>query len=197
MVCPVTVKDAQTRTVYLPRGIWFDYWTGKKYTGKQYIHILTPADHLPIFVKAGSIIPMQPVMKYMDEKPVDVITLDIFPGQASGFKLYEDDGISLKYQRGEKAITQIVMANVAGGWELQIKKPAGSFIPAPHAYLAKIHWPHDQEPSLVTENNATLKVADSADALAKTAGWYYDKTTHLLWIKTSHSNREDIILSFK
>jgi alpha-glucosidase (family GH31 glycosyl hydrolase) len=197
MVCPVTVKGAQTRTIYLPRGTWFDYRTGKKYTGKQYIHILTPPDHLPIFVKAGSIIPMQPVMKYMDEKPVDVITLDVFPDRASEFKLYEDDGISLKYQQGEKAITQITMADNAGGRELQIKKPAGSFIPAPHTYLAKIHWDYDKEPSLITENNATLKAADNADALDKTAGWYYDNATHLLWIKTSRSNREDITLSFK
>jgi alpha-glucosidase (family GH31 glycosyl hydrolase) len=197
MVCPVTVKGAQTRTIYLPEGVWFDYWTAEKYTGKQYIHILTPADHLPIFVKAGSIIPMQPAMKYMDEKPVDVITLDVFPGQSSEFKLYEDDGVSLKYQHGEKAITQITMANVAAGWELQIKKPVGNFIPAPHSYLAKIHWPHDQEASLIKENSATLKVAESADALAKTAGWYYDKRTHLLWIKTSHNNSEDITLSVK
>ncbi|HEX8020463.1 DUF5110 domain-containing protein, partial [Mucilaginibacter sp.] len=124
-------------------------------------------------------------------------TLDVFPGQASEFKLYEDDGISLKYQQGEKAITQITMANVAGGWELQIKKPAGSFIPAPHSYLARIHWPHDQEPSLIAENNQTSKAAKSVDALAETAGWYYDKTTHLLWIKASHSNGEDITLSFK
>jgi alpha-glucosidase (family GH31 glycosyl hydrolase) len=136
-------------------------------------------------------------MKYMDEKPVDVITLDVFPDRASEFKLYEDDGISLKYQQGEKAITQITMASVVGGWELQIKKPAGSFIPAPHTYLAKIHWDYDKEPSLITENNATLKAADNADALDKTAGWYYDNANHLLWIKTSRNNREDITLSFK
>jgi alpha-glucosidase len=197
MVCPVTVKGAQTRTIYLPAGIWFDYWTGKKYNGKQYIHVLTPADQLPLFVKGGSIIPMQPAMKYMDEKPVDVITLDIFPQQASEFKLYEDDGISLKYQQGEKAITKITVANAAEGLELQIKKPAGSYIPAPHIYLAKIHWSNDKEPSLVTENNEALKTVNGADALNNIVGWYYDKTAHLLWIKTTHSNREDIALNIK
>jgi alpha-glucosidase (family GH31 glycosyl hydrolase) len=197
MVCPVTVKGAQTRTIYLPRGTWFDYWTGTKYTGKQYIHILTTADHLPIFVKGGSIIPMQPAMKYMDEKPVDVITLDVFLGQASEFKLYEDDGISLKYQQGDKAITQIAVANTAGGGQLQIKKPVGNFAPALHTYLTKIHWAYDSAPSSIIENNETLKAADNVDALDKTAGWYYDKINHLLWIKTSHSNRDDITLNFK
>jgi alpha-glucosidase len=51
MVCPVTTKGAQTRTVYLPQGEWFDYWTGKKYSGRQYIHVVTPLDTLPLFVK--------------------------------------------------------------------------------------------------------------------------------------------------
>ncbi|WP_439698060.1 glycoside hydrolase family 31 protein [Mucilaginibacter sp. AW1-7] len=197
MVCPVTVKGAQTRTVYLPAGVWFNYWTGKKYNGKQYIHILTPADQLPLFVKAGSIIPMQPAMKYMGEKPVDVITLDIFPDQASEFKLYEDDGISLKYQQGEKAITQITVANVTGGWELNIKKPVGSYTPAPHGYLAKIHWSSDKEPSMVIENKEILKAVSRPDELNSIAGWYYDKTDHLLWIKAAHSNRGDVMLSFK
>jgi len=198
MVCPVTVKGAQTRTIYLPRGTWFDYWTGAKYTGKQYIHILTSADHLPIFVKAGSIIPMQPPMKYMDEKPVDVITLDVFPDKGSSeFKLYEDDGITLKYQHGDKAITHVTLVNGDGGWELQIKKPSGSFIPVQHTYLAKIHWAGDKEPSSITEDKETLKMANGVEALDKAAGWYYNKATHLLWIKTSHSNREDIVLNFK
>ena len=197
MVCPVTVKGAQTRTIYLPRGTWFDYWTGKKYTGKQYIHVLTTADHLPLFVKAGSIIPMQPAMKYMDEKPVDMITLDIFPYKASEFKLYEDDGVSLKYKQGESAITCINMNNAAEGWELQIKKTTGNFVPSVHNYLAKIHWIADKEPSTVTENNVAVKAVNNMDELNNIAGWYYDKTTHLLWIKTAHSNREDITLNFK
>ncbi|MDN5288300.1 MAG: alpha-glycosidase [Mucilaginibacter sp.] len=196
MVCPVTTKGAQTRTLYLPAGIWFDYWTGKKYAGKQYIHVLTPVDQLPLFVKAGSIIPMQPAMKYMDEKPVDVITLDIFPYQSSAFKLYEDDGVSLKYLQEDKAITQITMANSTSGWNLLIKKPAGSY-PATHNYLAKIHWNDVREPQAVTENNETVKAVNSIDVLNKTSGWYYDNASHLLWIKTTHNNHEDIAINFK
>jgi len=92
------------------------------------------------------------------------------------------------------AFAQTGIGSDKSGYERQ---PAGNFIPAPHSYLAKIHWPHDQEPSLIAENNQISKAAEGVDALAKTAGWYYDKTTHLLWIKTSHSNSEDITLSVK
>ena len=106
MICPVTVKGAKTRSIYLPEGNWVDYWTGKEYTGKKYIHVVTPLDTIPIFVKAGAIIPMQPTMIYVGEKPVDVITVEIFPNKNSSFELYEDDGTSLQYQQGNFAITK-------------------------------------------------------------------------------------------
>jgi alpha-glucosidase (family GH31 glycosyl hydrolase) len=106
MVCPVTTKGAQTRTVYLPEGEWYDWWTGKKYPGKQYVHVVTPLDTLPVFAKAGAIIPLQPAMKYVGEKAVDVISLDIFPAGNSSFDLYEDDGQSLNYLQGQYSITK-------------------------------------------------------------------------------------------
>jgi alpha-glucosidase len=197
LVAPVTVKGAQTRTLYLPEGTWFNYWTGQQYSGKQYVHILTPMDELPLFVKAGSIIPMQSARRYMDEKPVDEITLDIFPHKLSQFKMYEDDGTSLKYQQSEVATTMITSVADANGLDLNISTPIGKFIPTSHTYLAKIHWNDNKAPSSVTENKEGLKEAGSADNLSTTAGWYYDKTTKLLWIKAAHSNRATINIVVK
>src|SRR5690606_32848627 len=79
MVCPVTTKDAKTRIVYLPEGTWFDYWTGKAYEGKKYYNIVTPLDQLPIFVKAGGIIPMQEDIQYDNRQAWGDITFEIFP----------------------------------------------------------------------------------------------------------------------
>ena len=59
MVCPVTTKGAQTRTVYLPEGNWVDYWTGNTFSGKKFISVLCPLDKMPLFVKAGGILPKQ------------------------------------------------------------------------------------------------------------------------------------------
>jgi len=196
LVCPVTVKGTQTRTIYLPEGNWVDYWSGKTYQGKTYIHVLTPMDQLPLFVKAGSIIPMQPEMAYMDAKPVDVITLYVYPSASSSFDLYEDDGLSLKYKQGDYSQTRITSALNASGYSLTIAKPQGRFVPSSHAYMAKIHW-YGAEPGSVTENGEKLKKAGSADALQNTSGWYFDKESKLLWIKTTHSNREDITVSVK
>ena len=193
MVCPVTVKGAQTRTIYLPAGTWFDYWTGQRYSGKQYIHILCPLDKLPLFVKAGAIIPMQPEMTYMDEKPVDVITLDIFPDKTSSFNMYEDDGLSLKYQQGAYAITAINASVTDVGFTLQIPKPQGDFTPTLHTYMAKIHWAGKQ-PVAVTESGKALNKADS---LNTAAGWSYDATNKLLWVKTAGNNTSNIIINVR
>jgi alpha-glucosidase (family GH31 glycosyl hydrolase) len=184
MVCPVTTKGAQTRTVYLPEGEWYDWWTGKKYSGKQYIHVVTPLDSLPIFAKAGAIIPMQPAMKYVGEKPVDVITLDVFPGDSSSFELYEDDGTSLNYQQNEFALTKITSKRVAKRLTLKIEKPEGIFSSPGHAYLLRIHTA--VKPRQVVENNTAV------------TGWTFNAKENLALIKTTNdnSNTINLIISF-
>src|SRR5690606_5791361 len=85
MVCPVVTKGAQTRVVYLPKGKWYDFYTNEMYEGGKHYNIVTPTDHLPLFVKAGSVIPRQPAMQFVDEKQPDIITLDIYPGADGRF----------------------------------------------------------------------------------------------------------------
>ncbi|KAA8486854.1 DUF4968 domain-containing protein [Arcticibacter tournemirensis] len=181
MVCPVTTKGAQTRTVYLPEGTWYDYWTGKKYEGKKYVHVVTPLDTIPVFAKAGAIIPMQPEMKYTGEKPVDKITLDIFPGANSSFRLYEDDGLSLDYQKGKYASTEIRTVRQAKSLKLIISQPVGSYRPSIHTYLAKIRLEEANKPSAVTENGETLR-----------GGWRYDDKEHVLYVESTLNNNSNI-----
>jgi Alpha-glucosidases, family 31 of glycosyl hydrolases len=186
MVCPVTTKGAQTRTVYLPQGQWVNYWTGETLAGRRYYNMVTPLDRLPIFVKAGSIIPMQPVMSYIGEKQPDVITLDIYPGAPAQAELYEDDGKSLDYQKGRFAITQIN----ATAKSIVIQKPAGDFNPPRHQYLLKIHL--QNKPAAISENGKPIADVTSEQALQGVPGWYYDGNRKLLFVKTAGDNREDI-----
>src|SRR5690606_15140104 len=185
MVCPVTVKGAVTRTVYLPEGTWYDYWTGEKYNGKQYKLVVAPKDKLPIFIKAGGIIPMQPEMNYFGEKPVDVITLDIFPGKDSQFELYEDDGRTLNYQNGQYAITKIVSSFVNNKFNLTISKPEGAYKPQTHQYLAKVRLDSTQSVSDIRENTVQLSKVSSSKELDQKAGWYYDAQEHVLWVQST------------
>lgn len=188
MVCPVTVKGSKTRSIYLPEGNWFDYWTGKSYYGKKYIHVVTPLDTIPVFVKAGAIIPMQPPMIYIGEKPVDVITLEIFPNQNSSFEMYEDDGTSLKYQQGNFAITKITSNLSSQILSVKIQKPLGKFIPSMHGYMAKIHL--QKMPSSITENGNGLSMISNGDINNK-AGWFYNAEEKTLWIKSETKNNID------
>ena len=197
MVAPVTTKGAVTRSVYLPEGLWFNYWTGEEYEGKSYRHVVAPLDTIPLFVKAGAIIPMQPEMIYTGEKPVDVITLDVYPHGESNYDLYEDDNLTSNYKTGNFAVTKITSSLSDRGLVLKIAKPTGAFKPTAHQYLAKIHWKKGIIPATITENNNQLKDIGSIEKLDKDAGWYYDKKSKVLWVKTLGSNSGDIVLSVK
>ncbi|MDD4426195.1 MAG: glycoside hydrolase family 31 protein [Mariniphaga sp.] len=102
LVCPVTDPGAVNRIVYLPKeNHWFDFWTGKRYEGGQEIMADAPVDILPLFVKAGSIIPLGPEMQYSTEKPADPIELRIYPGSDAHFILYEDENDNFNYEKGQ------------------------------------------------------------------------------------------------
>jgi alpha-glucosidase len=146
-------------------------------------------DTIPLFVKGGGIIPMQPEMRYSGEKPAGLITLDIFPYGHSAYDWYEDDGLSQGYQKGDFSITKIGADLAAGKLTLAIAKPDGKFQPPAHTYLAKIHW-NDKEPVLVTENGVKLQHQNASGR----AGWYYDPADHILWIATKGNNKGDIEL---
>jgi alpha-glucosidase len=99
MAAPVCRPGVEYRAVYLPEGVWYDWWSGDRYDGPTHILAAAPLDRMPLYVKAGAIIPMQPVMQYVDEGPVDHLTLKVWPGDGE-FTLYEDDGQTWNYRQG-------------------------------------------------------------------------------------------------
>ena len=87
--------------VYLPAGTaWIGFWTGETLNGGQTATVEAPIDRMPLFAKAGSILPMGPLVQYIDEKPADPIELRIYPGANGTFTLYEDEGDSYNYEKG-------------------------------------------------------------------------------------------------
>ena len=113
LVSPVTAKGVTRREVYLPdRGHddagatgagWYDFWTGAHLAGGQRLLAEAPYESLPVHVKAGSILPMGPELQHTGEKPADPLTLWVYTGADASFELYEDDGVSYAYERGEHA----------------------------------------------------------------------------------------------
>jgi len=100
LVSPVTTQGATSRTVYLPQAAWYDFWTGEKQQGGRRIQADAPLNKLPLFVRAGSIVPMGPAMEWTTEKPADPIELRIYPGADGDFTLYEDENDSYRYEKG-------------------------------------------------------------------------------------------------
>jgi alpha-D-xyloside xylohydrolase len=103
LVSPVTTHGATSRTVYLPKAPWYDFWTGARIAGEQRIEASAPIDKLPLFVRAGSIVPMGPAMEWTTEKAEDPIELRIYAGSDGEFTLYEDQNDGYQYERGAHA----------------------------------------------------------------------------------------------
>jgi alpha-D-xyloside xylohydrolase len=99
----------KTRKVYLPGPTqWIDFWTGKTISGGQTIIAPAPIEIMPLYVKAGSIIPMGPFLQYTTEKPADPIELRIYPGADAKFELYEDENDNYNYEKGKYSIIQFL-----------------------------------------------------------------------------------------
>jgi len=100
LVAPITHYQQRARSVYLPPAVaWYDYWTGRPAASGTF-SVPAPYDQIPIFVRAGSIIPYQPAMQYVGEKPADPITLYVYAGADGQFTLYEDQGTTFDYEKG-------------------------------------------------------------------------------------------------
>ena len=102
-----TVVDwtaTKTAVKYLPKGAeWYDFWTGQRYKGGQSINMVTSFDRVPMFVRAGSILPLGPEMQYVGEQSWDNLELRLYPGADGSFTLYEDEGDSYNYEHGAYA----------------------------------------------------------------------------------------------
>jgi alpha-D-xyloside xylohydrolase len=108
LVSPVTTYQARSRPVYLPLGAsWYDFWTGHSIPGGQTIDVDAPYERLPVHVRAGSIVPFGPELQRTDEKPADPITLYVYTGHDGAFSLYEDDGLTYAYEKGQLATIPI------------------------------------------------------------------------------------------
>jgi len=105
LVNPVLKQEATHRTVYLPDApVWYDFWSGASVKGGQEVEAEAPLDRIPLFVRAGSIVPLGPEIEYADQKPAGPIELRIFRGADGKFDLYEDEGDTYNYEKGSHAL---------------------------------------------------------------------------------------------
>jgi alpha-glucosidase len=154
LAAPVYQPGRTYRTVYLPAGEWFDWWTDTPISGPTHVLAHAPLERMPLYVRAGAIIPLGPEMRYTDEKPLDPLTLEVYPGEGA-LTLYEDDGETFAYQQGTYCTTQIHMQHSTrstGGADegstgsrkeegllLQIGARTGAYNPPPRQLIIRLH----------------------------------------------------------
>jgi alpha-D-xyloside xylohydrolase len=107
LVNPVTEPGATSRHVYLPKAKWYDFWTGREVDGGVAIDTAAPLDRMPLFVRAGSIVPMGPDVEYATERPADPIELRVYTGADASFTLYEDENDNYDYEKGIHAVIRM------------------------------------------------------------------------------------------
>ena len=188
LVAPVYKSEAKRDSIYLPKGIWYDYWNGQAYSGNTWLNNYpAPLDKLPVFVKAGAIIPMYPQMDYDRQKKADSLTLDIYPYKNSSFNLYEDDGITRDYRKGGFAKT-LIAVQADKNTQVSIHAAAGNYIGKylKRVYLLNIH--QAAAPKSVAINDKPLIVYTSAYLFNKAiTGCYFDPDKKgILRIKTAY-----------
>ena len=191
LIAPM-LESGTEREVYLPEGNWYDYDDGKTiYTGGQTMSYNAPVDVLPVFVKEGSIIPMQPDMQYVGEKPIDQITLDVYPTLSDGdfhFVMYEDDGETMDYKNGEYATTRydanVKYTDGSRTVTLDIGARTGSYTDIHERdYMVQLHDGYMENASVTLDGKA-LTVRSSKEALdGADSGYYMDSSERVCYVK--------------
>jgi alpha-glucosidase (family GH31 glycosyl hydrolase) len=163
------VKD-----VYLPEGEkWLDYFTGKIYDGGQIISYECPIERMPLFVRAGSILPMAPNRNNSDQQPVDPLVLEVYAGKRAEFRLYEDDGTSLEYRKGANAWTPLTFTPGPGdSYTIEAGPGSGRYDGQPknRRYEVRVHGL--LKPGSVEANGRKLEEKQPEEG---GQGWNWDK----------------------
>jgi alpha-glucosidase len=176
MVAPVLREAVSERGVYLPKGTWFDFWTGRSYEGGRSHVVPVTMASIPLFVRAGAFLFRQPVVQHTGQMPGQPLTVEVYPADRSEAWLYEDDGRSLRYRRGESVRRRLAQARGSQSRTREVRVEIGAAEGAyrPAARTLEIAIVSAGEPRGVTLDGAALPRRDP-DSEKAPAGWRLDE----------------------
>lgn len=188
LVAPVLDDGARTRQLHLPKGLWYDYWSGTEYPGGKNITVEAPLSGIPIFVREGGIIPTQQVVQYTDQAPIEPLTFTFFPAALTSSTLYyEDDGLSFDYAKGKAFTRTLAQWNSSAATTITLSKAEGSYRPPKRRLVLRIVRVNTK-PAQVVFGKTRLPSTDQAPPKAETRGWTYDGQSRTLWIQIDDSH---------
>lgn len=138
LIAPVYTQGATTRDVYLPQGEWYDWWTNEKEAGGRTVTRDVDLATMPIYVRAGAIIPFDPVRQYMEQQVDGPTTVRVYTGADGEFRWYEDDGKSQEYLSGKFAWTNLKWDNAARRFTIEHDATAGTLEPAARKLVVQL-----------------------------------------------------------
>jgi alpha-glucosidase/alpha-D-xyloside xylohydrolase len=154
LVAPVYQKQAKERSVYLPEGAWWNFWSNERIEGRRQVNSQVSLDTIPLFVKAGSIVPIGPLKQYTNEPNDELITLRVYPGAAGAFTWFEDDGYSFGYEKGK-------CLRVQCDWNDSVRTLTLTFYPAnstPSNRQIRVELPGGGRAQTLTLGNKVTKI---------------------------------------
>ena len=152
LVAPVYVRGATARRAYIPQGYWYDFWSNALTAGPQITRLPAPIHHIPLLVRAGSIVPAWPTMQYIGEQPIQTLTLHVYPGNGTSL-LYEDDGRTWAFRQGAYRLTEfrsILDGSIPAPDQLTIRRTCAS--------PASSSGPSNGAPSILPPTYARIRI---------------------------------------
>lgn len=175
LVAPIVERGARQRQVYLPEGKWYDYWTDELISGPVEIEAFAPLERIPVYVKAGSIIPKAPEMLHTGEKVWDPLVIDVYPGSDAEFVLYEDDGSTYGYEKGNCAWTKISYSEAARSVVIDGAQGQYPGQPRVRAYQVVVH-DQDRPEMVILDGKPVMAAADCCSAEGESSWSYCEKS---------------------
>jgi alpha-glucosidase len=185
LVAPVLTEGASTRSLKLPRGTWYDFWTGRKYQGGENVTVDAPLSRIPVFVKAGAVLPSRQIVQHVDESPVDPLTLTVYPSSSTSTSLfYEDDGRTFRYENGEFLRRTLQQSSTPGSISVSLSRAEGTYMP-PRRMLVLRFIDVSPPPMAVSLGDAPLKHVTGQEFESGREGWTYDAASGQVWVRTT------------
>ncbi len=199
LVSPVVQPGQTVKRIYLPKGSWTDWFSGKVYPGGRTIALRVDAAtwaDIPLFVRQGAIIPTQPVLDYVSQRPVGMVDVDVFPAATrSSFEYYDDAGDSYAYEQGAYFTERLATQRDATGVEIDIGAGRGTYRPSLRMFLFKVHG---IAASSSLQDGRLLEKAPDLAALEQAAGGGWttgrDRFGAVTWVKVEAGQRRTLML---
>ncbi|MBO3801663.1 MAG: glycoside hydrolase family 31 protein [Thermoproteota archaeon] len=195
LVAPIVKQGINRRLIYLPMGNWYDFWTNKEISGPRYIEYEVPLNKIPIFVKHGSVIPVQDSTEYIKDEDLSNLTLNIYiSNERFNFELYEDDGHTFNYLSGDFKVTKVFFTPKENEIELFVVQEGKTKATSKRKFSVRLIGVHSP-PKKIETNGKKIRSIKRSEEL-KIGFWFYDSMRNTVEIPLEEKERINIKVFF-